>query len=908
MAKTIIVNTNQELVNALGSASGGDKILLAPGHYGNLVLRGLQNSKLLFEKTVSVTSLDPDRPAVIGGINAHTVSNIAFSNLVFDFESKVGDGHNVRPFYFRDASGVSFDGLDVDGSFHKTAAGADSASRLGVGLAFVNSEDIAITNSHFEDWDQAISINGADGVLIDGNEIHEISADGVYVFSTSDITISNNYMHNWRANSDSPAHRDMIQFYTDYTGANNPPTSRDIRIVGNIFDSGSGDWTQTIWMRNEYVDGRKGGIESFYRGVVIEDNLIRNAHIHGVFVGQSVGTVIRNNTLVNNADTVADPFTELPAIRISSASIGGSITGNIAHAVMTSGNTTVAVSGNQLIQRANYNAPNHYSEVFVDGLSDSSGDWRDLLIQPDSPLSAYGSSLSRFDVDPDSGLTAYIEAGFDFGLTQATYAFDARVFHAFSGWTPTNASVRWAFGDGTAATGLSVRHAYAASGEYTVHMTVTDPTGVAHRYDRTIDVISPVVFHETFDKGLAPLLAGGWTAHGAPTVAAGGLRLNGGTLEFNRDPRSYGNEAYTLTVGFRYDAPPKFAHEKLIEFVGGFSISVSAGWIKTSVTSTDGVKWLYREGLKLTDGATHKLSVTFSGADGVATLYLDGEAIATVSDFAGALQSGSNGRGVMLGSIYANNDFTGVIEDVSFVTGAFDAPAVRALHQGGSLAGLLGGPATSPVEPTPPVEPAPPPAPADPVPADAMLFLDFEDGFADRSSLALGARATGPVAIETVAGDDALRLNGGFVRLDRAPEHFQNDEFSLSMRLLRDYDDAATEIVSSFFGGFMVAVGDSFVKASLITTKGTVWLKASDLDIETDEWLDLDITFSGESGEARLFIDGVLADTIVGLEGAQQAGRATHGIELGNAHGANGFRGLIDDLVFRAEDISDTLL
>jgi chitodextrinase len=52
-------------------------------------------------------------------------------------------------------------------------------------------------------------------------------------------------------------------------------------------------------------------------------------------------------------------------------------------------------------------------------------------------------------------------------------------------------SYRWSFGDGTSAAGFAPRHAYAASGHYTVRLTVTDGTGGTASAERGITVLAP---------------------------------------------------------------------------------------------------------------------------------------------------------------------------------------------------------------------------------------------------------------------------------------------------------------------------------------------------------------------------------------------------------------------------------
>ena len=111
------------------------------------------------------------------------------------------------------------------------------------------------------------------------------------------VRIEANHIHDFNRVLESPDHADMIQFWTN--GTTSP--SSDITIRGNILNSGAGWFTQSIFMRNELVDSGKAEAEMFYRNVIIEDNVIINAHLHGISVGETAGLKIANNTVIRNA-------------------------------------------------------------------------------------------------------------------------------------------------------------------------------------------------------------------------------------------------------------------------------------------------------------------------------------------------------------------------------------------------------------------------------------------------------------------------------------------------------------------------------------------------------------------------------------------------------------------------------
>ena len=89
----------------------------------------------------------------------------------------------------------------------------------------------------------------------------------------------------------------MIQVFTN--GTDTPST--DLVIRGNILNSGdSKAASQSIFMRNEVVDSQGAGRGMYYSNILIEDNVIYNAHANAIWVGYADGLSIRNNTILHN--------------------------------------------------------------------------------------------------------------------------------------------------------------------------------------------------------------------------------------------------------------------------------------------------------------------------------------------------------------------------------------------------------------------------------------------------------------------------------------------------------------------------------------------------------------------------------------------------------------------------------
>ena len=121
--------------------------------------------------------------------------------------------------------------------------------------------NITIANNEFFNWYRAAVFSNVDDLNVTNNDVHSIRSDGFDFIEVNDVLIQGNYIHDFVANLESGDHADMIQFWT--SGTDSPSTN--IVIRGNVLDSGAGDWTQSIFMRNEVVrsrPGRKGDVLS----------------------------------------------------------------------------------------------------------------------------------------------------------------------------------------------------------------------------------------------------------------------------------------------------------------------------------------------------------------------------------------------------------------------------------------------------------------------------------------------------------------------------------------------------------------------------------------------------------------------------------------------------------------------
>jgi parallel beta-helix repeat protein len=178
------------------------------------------------------------------------------------------------------------------------------------------------------------------------------------------LRITGNYIHDFKRSPASKDHSDMIQFWTK----NTDNASRDVVIRDNLLSSGTGLYTQSIFMRNDQVDRGLAGAEMFYRNITIENNTIINAHLHGITVGETDGLVIRNNTVVRNKSSKGKknkPALWTPQIRVAPTARNVEITRNVTSKVV--GHEQQAgwrVARNFFVQDTMETQPGFYGAVF----------------------------------------------------------------------------------------------------------------------------------------------------------------------------------------------------------------------------------------------------------------------------------------------------------------------------------------------------------------------------------------------------------------------------------------------------------------------------------------------------------------------------------------------------------------
>lgn len=269
----VTVNTSQALMNAVQFAVDGDVIKLAPGTYSNIILRNAN-----FANGITVTSADPNHPAVITDMKVRGSDGLTFSNL-----NLTNTGNLNLAFQFSGASNLTLDNLTVSGV-------PGSAAAMNAQLMLIrDSNHVQLTNSEFSYGWHGVTILNTDFATVQSNYFHDLRTDGVRGGGNSDYTIRSNVFTSFHA---APGdHSDAIQLWTTQTSQ----SASNIIIESNVVLRGNGTPMQGILI------GDVSGSLPFYN-VIIADNMIAGTLFNGISASSIKNGYIADNIVQAFAD------------------------------------------------------------------------------------------------------------------------------------------------------------------------------------------------------------------------------------------------------------------------------------------------------------------------------------------------------------------------------------------------------------------------------------------------------------------------------------------------------------------------------------------------------------------------------------------------------------------------------
>jgi parallel beta-helix repeat protein len=387
------VTSAAELEAALSSAQGGDRIELAGGDYGEVRID--QD----FTSDVTIVSADPDNPAIFHELHINGATHIVIDGILLDYINDPADPTYVKPFEVVNSSFVTVRNSVFDGDEIPSTTGTGEFG-TGFGLFVNGSDNVTIENNEFFDFWKAVSVGDSSDIVVRANDVHSIRSDGFNFWDVHGLLVEDNYLHDFKKDTTTGDHPDMIQIWDVVDGE----FSEDVIIRGNFLDAGDGDWTQSI-----FINGM--GDETNFRKFLIEDNVIYNAHVHGISVLQGMdGLQILNNTLLydSSAYDPSSPGSGAPRINLSDTLLNVTVEGNIVESTWNWDAMTTqpgwVVGDNLFVQHDDPSGANYVGELFVNALGQDP-DLADLRALPDGLIVALGvgADMTRLDITLNAG-------------------------------------------------------------------------------------------------------------------------------------------------------------------------------------------------------------------------------------------------------------------------------------------------------------------------------------------------------------------------------------------------------------------------------------------------------------------------------------------------------------------------
>ena len=277
MTTTTVTNTVQ-LVRVLRAVHGGETILLAPGHYGDLALSGVRPGS-----QVTIRSANPDNDARFDSIKLTRVANLAFEDI--DVRHILGpkEADHVPGVMVNASNDVSFVGIDLVGSIN------GNPFDDGNGLMITNSSRVTVLDSSFREFNNAVVFSRSEDVIFAGNTIRD-AREGVNIAQIDGGLFERNYVTGIRPDLSKRDHSDAFQVQSG--GGNG--ISRDLVFNANVI---MGDENQGIFIRSEKAQSQ--GLT--HSNIVITNNYVESNYRNAISIADTNGVVVTGNT-VRDAD------------------------------------------------------------------------------------------------------------------------------------------------------------------------------------------------------------------------------------------------------------------------------------------------------------------------------------------------------------------------------------------------------------------------------------------------------------------------------------------------------------------------------------------------------------------------------------------------------------------------------
>ncbi|MEP5154403.1 LamG-like jellyroll fold domain-containing protein, partial [Planktotalea sp.] len=613
------------------------------------------------QNAVTITSEDPDTPAIMSRVYIRDTDNITIDNVLFDSTGDSNDSSDDLEIY-------SSDNISITNSeFIGNATGfVTSYSEVGLTLGSVRwSDEFNFSGNTVSNYYHGLSVIDGDDIVVSDNDITQMQGDGLRFASVQGVEVTDNTLHDFYGTSQNVTHSDMIQFW----GTNANQITRDVVISGNVLNTSGGAGSQGIFIRNELF-GDGGATGGYFENFEISNNVIYNSHIHGIYAADVNDLSITNNTLLWNRQ--AEVVTRDNEISSSAPSIvirnDGDvvITNNITNEIAGTTEDVSVIRDNFFVEYDDVNAANHIINNFVNANDGGAADLRDLRFLLDSDWNGLaGADLTQATLSAIDGVEAVLTRSADIRDIY-TMSFDARLSLDSTGFVDLSEyQFVWSFSDGSTFTGIEIDKSVGQGGSYEVTLTINDGGTVVDQISRDFLVATKDIIYLKSSNGLADL------SEKQATV------LVEGNVEGSHDGFhiSLGNEieitsgAFPLqksgTIGITLDMKWADAGN------GGNFITLHTifqgrvyddGRVWFEIVTDEGAFAVITETPVLSDGDWHNIGISYDAYDEKLGLYVDGEEAASVT--ASGI-TGSSSQDLVFGNVFDRDTADIYIDDIA---------------------------------------------------------------------------------------------------------------------------------------------------------------------------------------------------------------------------------------------------
>ncbi|MFX0547535.1 right-handed parallel beta-helix repeat-containing protein [Roseovarius sp. S1116L3] len=670
-----VATTSEEFYKAVQEATGGDRIELAPGDYGDIALRNLN-----YDENIVITSLDAENQATFNTVKLWEVSNVTFDNLFFDFtpdEETVGwdsalkadKSSNISVINSRFEGGPAVAGISADAEPGTQGAQGIEGEVIGRAMAFNWSQNIVIENNDISQFESGVRFKEVDGVLFNGNEIYDFRTVSVGGSDVSNLSMENNYFHDanpWKFGGLGD-HGDFVHFWTSGPDA---PVSENHYFANNIFDQGEG----TAILGFLYGDNNGPG----FRNVVIENNLIYNGNAQAITMQNVDGLIVRDNSLLPSSGFEHDA----PQISLNEGTRNVVIENNILSGIRGSSlenidGHNIIIGENLMVQAHDPHAPNYSGEVFVA----SAASVFDIRAVPGDMADGIGSSLTQFDWSPNS-LTPQFQVHSD-ASSSHDLIFDASLTVGPLGLvSEDDAEFLWTFEDGSSATGMVVKHAFGEPGYYDVTLTVVAKDGSTTQAGFTAGISGDRLVQFDAQSGQFETVAYGEQtpldsieSNVTKTADGSALKLGGDGIKASVSRSElagfFGTDAFEMSLSLKADNAESSGEVSNIHTSFRTFVDRSGNFGVTLFLDDGSRVNVASRGIDIRDGNVHDITVRFDGTAGFADIVIDDKVVAS-EKVSGTL--GGDARDLTFGNPWGNQKFEGELSAFTLSAESFDFP------------------------------------------------------------------------------------------------------------------------------------------------------------------------------------------------------------------------------------------